>query len=193
MLHRLYHWTMDLAAHHRADRVLGFVSFIESSVFPVPPDVLLMPMVLARRERAWYLAGLCTAASVLGAVLGYALGLFAFEAVGRPIFEAYGYMDDFAVFQEGFNEWGAWLVFIFGVTFFPFKVITIASGVAQLNLAVFLASSVLARAVRFYLVAGLLWWFGPPIRQFVEARLALVTTAFVVLLFAGFVLVRYVF
>ena len=191
MIRRLYDWTMALAAHHKADRVLAFISFIESSVFPIPPDILLMPMVLARREKAWYLAGLCTVASVCGAMLGYGLGYFAFEAVGRPLFEAYGYMDEFGRFQSAFNEWGSWLVFIFGITFFPFKVITIASGVTQLNLGVFLLASIASRALRFYLVTALLWKFGEPIRTFVEKRLTFITTIFVLLVVGGFVLIRY--
>jgi len=187
----LYDWTMALAAHHRADRVLAFISFIESSIFPIPPDVLLMPMVLARRDRAWYLAGICTVASVVGALLGYGLGYFAFETIGRPIFETYGYLEQFHEFQSAFNEWGSWLVFVFGVTFFPFKVITIASGVTQLNIGVFLLASIASRALRFFLVTALLWKFGEPIRTFVEKRLTLLTSLFVLLLVGGFILVRY--
>jgi len=191
MLRRLYDWTMALAAHRRADHALAFISFIESSVFPIPPDVLLMPMVLARRDKAWYLATVCTLASVAGALLGYGLGYFAFETVGRPIFEAYGYMAQFQEFQSAFNKWGSWLVFVFGVSFFPFKVITIASGVTQLNIVTFLLASVLSRALRFFLVTALLWKFGEPIRTFVEKRLTLLTSIFVLLLVGGFVAIRY--
>jgi membrane protein YqaA with SNARE-associated domain len=182
---------MALAAHRRADRALAFVSFIESSVFPIPPDVLLMPMVLARRDKAWYLATICTVASVLGALFGYALGYFAFETIGRPIFEAYGYLQQFYEFQAAFNKWGSWLVFVFGVSFFPFKVITIASGVTQLNIVTFVLASIASRALRFFLVTALLWKFGEPIRTFVEKRLTLLTSVFVLLLVGGFIAIRY--
>jgi membrane protein YqaA with SNARE-associated domain len=192
MLKRMYDWTLALAAHHRADHALAFVSFIESSVFPIPPDVLLMPMVLARRERAWYLATVCTVASVFGALLGYGLGYFAFETVGRPIIEAYGYMPQFERFETAFTEWGGWLVFIFGVSIFPFKVITIASGVAKLSLPVFLFSSIVARGLRFFIVAALLWKFGPPIREFAERRLSLLATLFTLLLVGGFFALKFI-
>ena len=191
MLQRVYGWTMSLAAHQRADWALAFVSFLESSVFPVPPDVLLMPMVLARREKAWYYAGLCTVASVLGAAAGYALGLFAFETIGRPLLEAYGYMDAFTRVQTWFNDWGAWIVLTAGITPVPYKVFTIASGVTQLNFGVFIVASLLARSFRFYLVAALLWKFGPPIRDFIEKRLALVVTVFVLLVFGGYIVIEH--
>lgn len=191
MLSRLYKWTMAQAAHRHAARALAAVSFIESSIFPIPPDVMLLPMILARRERAWAYAALATAASVAGALVGYGLGFFLFDTIGRPLLEFYGYMDKFAAFQTTFNDQGAWLVFFFGITFFPFKVITIASGVAQLNLTVFLLASLAARSLRFFIVAGLLWLFGEPVRQFVEKRLALVTTVVMALLLGGFALVKF--
>lgn len=191
MLQRLYDWTMSLAAHRHAEWALAFIAFLESSVFPIPPDVMLMPMVLARRERAWRYATLCTIASLVGAAAGYSLGYFAFEAIGKPIFEAYGYLDKFYEFQQAFNTYGSWLVFIFGISFFPFKVITIASGVTKLNFLVFLAAAALSRALRFYLVAGLLWKFGAPIRTFIERRLTLLVTLFVLLLIGGFALITY--
>jgi len=192
MIRGLYDWTMRLAAHHNADRVLAFVSFIESSVFPIPPDVLLIPMVLARRARAFILALNCTVSSVLGGMLGYAIGYFLFEAIGLPILELYGYADRFGDFQARYNEWGAWIVFIAGITPFPYKVITIASGVAGLDLLVFIVASVLARGLRFFIVAGLLWAFGEPIRAFIERYLPWLFTLFVVSLLGGFVIVRYV-
>jgi len=190
MLNGLYRWTMGLAAHPRADRALALVSFVESSIFPIPPDTMLLPMVLARPERAWYFAGVCTVASVLGAVMGYALGYFAFDAVGRPIFEAYGYIDEFSRFQTGFNAWGAWLVFIFGVTFFPFKVITIASGVVAMDPWVFLLAAALSRAPRFFLEAALLWRFGAPIERFIEKRLGWLLSLFAILLVGGFLAIK---
>ncbi len=191
MIRRLYDWTMGLAAHRRASWALGVVSFVESSVFPIPPDVLLIPMVLADRQRAWRYALICTTTSVLGGLLGYAIGLFLFEQFGEPLLSLYGYSDKFDVFQEKYEEWGAWAVFIAGVTPFPYKVITILSGVAALDPITFVVASVLARGVRFFLIAALLWKFGEPIREFIEKRLQLLTVVFCVLLVGGFVFARF--
>ena len=146
-------------------------------------------MGLARRERAIAYAVIATVASVAGALLGYAIGWGLWEAVGRPIITFYGYEAAFARFQSAFDHYGEMLVLVFGVTFFPFKVITIASGVVRMDLAAFLASAALARALRFLPEGWLLWRFGPPIRAFIERRLAWLATAFVILLVAGFVLV----
>ena len=191
MLRRLYDWTMALAGHRNAKGALAAVAFVESSVFPIPPDVLLIPMVLAARAGAWIIAGWATIASVLGGLLGYAIGLFFYESIGQPLIEAYGYGGKFADFQGRYQEWGAWIVFIAGVTPFPYKVITITSGVVQLDILVFTIASVLARGLRFYVVAALLWYFGPPIRDFIEKRLGLMFTIFCVLLVGGFVVARY--
>ena len=190
-IRRLYDWTLGWAAHPQALWVLAFVSFVESSVFPIPPDVLLIPMVLARPRRAWLIAGVCTVASVLGALVGYAIGYFAFEVVGEPVLSALGKADSFAGFQDRYAEWGAWVVLGAGVTPFPFKVATILSGTAQLPLLPFVVSSVIARGLRFFLVAALLWRFGMPVRDFIERRLGLVFTVAMILFFGGFVLLRY--
>ena len=192
MIRRLYDWTMDAATHKRAPTVLFWVSFVESSVFPIPPDVMLIPMVLAQRAKAWWFATIATAGSVIGGIAGYAIGYFVFETLGEPILTFYGMTGAFHQFAERYNEWGAWIVFIAGVTPFPYKVITIASGATQLNLAVFMVASVLARGLRFFLVAALLYWIGQPVRSFIERRLGLVTTAFVLLLVGGFVAIKYV-
>lgn len=191
MLRRLYDWTMNLAGHRHAAWALGGVSFVESSVFPIPPDVLLIPMVLRERAKAWFYATVCTLTSVLGGLAGYAIGYFLFETVGRAILNAYGYAAEFDHFAARYNEWGAWIVFIAGLTPFPYKVVTIASGVTSLDLIVFTLASVISRGMRFYAVAGLLYWFGPPIRAFIEARLGLVFTIFVIGLIGGFVAVKY--
>lgn len=192
MLRATYDWTIRLAARPRAAHALAAVSFAESSFFPVPPDALLVPMVLARRQAAWRLAFICTLASVLGALAGYAIGAFLFEQVARPILAFYGYGGKFEEFAARYNEWGAWIVLIAGITPFPFKIITIASGATELNLVIFVAASILARGVRFYAVAGLLYWFGPPMRDFIERRLGLVFTLGLALLLGGFALVRFV-
>jgi len=191
MLRKLYDWTMDLASHRRAPHALFWVSFIESSFFPIPPDVLLMPMVLAKRMRAWAYATIATVGSVLGGAAGYLIGLFLFDLLGKPLLDLYGYAEQFERFASTYNEYGALIVFFFGVTPFPYKVITIASGVTQLNFVIFVLASIASRGLRFYLVSGLLYWFGAPIREFIEQRLGLVTTVFFVLLFGGFITLRY--
>lgn len=190
MLKRLYDWTMGLAARRHALSFLAFVSFIESSVFPIPPDILLLPMVLAARNRAWLIALVCTVASVAGGLAGYGIGYFLFETVGRPLLEFYGYMDKFAVFQTWYVAWGLWIVFAAGLTPLPYKVFTIASGVAGLDITVFLLGSVLSRGLRFFVEAALLWRFGEPIRDFIERHLGKLAVAFVVLLFGGFVAIK---
>lgn len=191
MLQNLYDRTMALAGHRHALWALAAVAFIESSVFPIPPDVLIIPMVLAARDQAWRIAIVATVASVLGGLMGYAIGAGLYESLGRPILEFYGQMGRFETFQESYNEWGAWIVAGAGLTPFPYKVITIASGVTDLDLTVFTVASALSRGARFALEVGLLWWFGPPIRVFIERNLPMLTIVFFVLLFGGFVAVRY--
>ncbi|WP_443024197.1 YqaA family protein [Sneathiella sp.] len=192
MLRRLYDFTMSLAAKPRAKWFLGGISFIESSVFPIPPDVLLIPMVLANRAQAWRIAFICSIFSVLGGLFGYLIGAVFFDWIGAPIIEFYGYADKFDRFKDAYNEWGGWIVAFFGLTPFPYKVITIASGVTHLNLAVFIIASVTSRSLRFFLVAGLLWKFGDPIRDFIEKYLGLLTIAFFVLLIGSFLALKYV-
>jgi membrane protein YqaA with SNARE-associated domain len=189
-LHRLYAWTMAQASRPHALWLLALISFVESSVFPIPPDVLLIPMVLAAPHRAWLIAGVCTISSVAGGMLGYAIGALLFGTIGAPILEFYGYMDKFAEFQASYNEWGGWIVFGAGLTPFPYKVITIASGVTDLSLTTFVIASVLARGMRFFLVAALLWYCGEPIRLFIERNLGWLTVLFFVLLLGGFLVLR---
>ncbi len=191
MIRRLYDWTISLASTRYALWALAIVAFVESSVFPIPPDVLMIPMIIAQPKKAFQIAALCTAASVLGGLAGYWIGMGLFDTVGRPVLEFYGkdsYFDEFAV---RYNEWGAWAVLIAGVTPFPYKVITIMSGATELNLAVFLIASVIARGLRFFVVATLLWKFGEPIRDFIEKRLGLMFILFCVLLIGGFYVVRF--
>ena len=192
MLHRLYAWTMRLARHRHAERWLALVAFAESSCFPIPPDVMLIPMVLADRSRAWRFALICTIASVVGGLAGYAIGAFLFETVGKPLLAFYGYTDAFRNFTQRYNEWGIWIVAGAAVTPFPFKVITIASGVTHLDLIEFTVAAALARGARFYAVAALLWRFGEPIEGFIERHLGKLATLFFILLLGGFVLVKYV-
>ncbi len=191
MLRRLYDWTLSLAAGPRAPQALGAVAFAESSVFPLPPDLLLIPMCVGNRQRAWYFAAVCTVASVLGGLLGYLIGAILFEQVATPILTFYGYMDKFDQFKQIFDDWGWWFVFIAGLTPFPYKVITIASGVFALNLPVFILASIISRGIRFFVVAGLLYMFGPAIRDFIEKRLGLMFTLFMVLLIGGFAIIKF--
>ncbi|SHI42814.1 membrane protein YqaA, SNARE-associated domain [Palleronia salina] len=191
MIRRLYDWTLSLAAHPHALWALALVSFIESSVFPIPPDILMIPMIIAAPRRAFLIAGVCTLASVAGALLGYWIGSAAFEQIGRPVLEFYGKDDRFDEFAGAYNAWGAWAVLVAGITPFPFKVITILSGATGLSIPIFIVSSLIARATRFFIVAALLWKFGPPIRDFIERRLGLVFSVFMVLLLGGFFALRY--
>ncbi|ETX14291.1 cytochrome B561 [Roseivivax halodurans JCM 10272] len=192
MLKRLYASTLAAAEHPHALWLLAFVSFIESSVFPIPPDVMMIPMILAAPRRAWLIAGIATASSVAGALLGYAIGFFAYDQIGAPILEALGKGDKMDAFNGRFQDWGIWAVLIAGITPFPFKVITIMSGWSAFPLIPFILSAIAARALRFFVVAGLLYAFGAPIRDFIERRLGLVFTAFCVALVGGFVLIRYI-
>lgn len=186
-----YHWMMRTASSKGAPWALGTVSFIESSFFPIPPDVMLIPMVLSDRQKAWWYATIATVTSVIGGLLGYAIGYFAYEAIGKPILEFYGREHALDSFIQFVHEYGVPAIIIKGATPIPFKVVTIAAGVAKMDLLAFVGASIIARAMRFYLVAGLLYFFGQPIREFIERRLTFVTTTFVVVLVGGFVAVKY--
>lgn len=192
MLRRLYDWVMSLAATRHAERALASVSFIESSIFPIPPDALLIPMVIAKRARWVRIALICTISSVLGAFLGYAIGYFFFELIGQPILELYGKADSFEDLTLRYNEWGGWAVLFAALTPFPYKVLTIFSGVTGLNIVVFTIVSIIGRGARFFLVAWLLHKFGAPIQTFIEKRLGLLFTLFMIILVGGFVALRYV-
>jgi membrane protein YqaA with SNARE-associated domain len=191
MLQRLYARILEMAAGPHAVPALLLVSFAESSVFPIPPDILLIPMILARPAQAWRLAALCTLSSVAGGLLGYAIGYFLFDVVGRPVLEFYHATDRYDALKTGFDQWGVWIIIIKGMTPIPYKLITIASGVAHFDLWSFVGASIVSRALRFFLLAGVLWWFGDFAREFIERRLMLVTTVFALLLVAGFVGLRY--
>lgn len=191
MIRRLYDWVLGLAGHRHAIWALAAIAFIESSVFPIPPDVLMIPMIVARPSRAFLIAAVATAASVTGGMLGYYIGWGLMDAVGRPVLDFYGAQGSFDDLARRFNEFGAWAVLTAGVTPFPYKVITIFSGATQLNLALFVTVSFVARALRFFLIAALLWRFGAPIRDFIERRLGVLFILFVVLLIGGFYFVRY--
>ncbi len=190
MIRRLYDWTMRLAARRHALWALAGVSFAESSFFPIPPDMLLIPIVLAQREHALRAATICTVTSVLGGFAGYAIGYFLYEVLGRAIVEAYAYQQGFEEFQHLFREWGGWIIMVKGLTPIPYKIVTITSGVAGLDLLTFGVASLVSRGVRFYAEAILLWYFGPPIRGFVERSLGLVVGVSLGAIVAGFLLIR---
>jgi membrane protein YqaA with SNARE-associated domain len=192
-MRRLYDWTMRQAEGPKAPHGLFWVSFVESSFFPIPPDIMLIPMVLANRAKAWHYATIATIGSVLGGLLGYAIGYFLFSIIGEPVLKLYGYANKFDQVSQWFREWGVWILIAKGWTPFPYKVLTILAGAAHMALVPFVIASIVARAMRFYLVAGLLWWFGDPIRTFIEKHLNVLTTVFVVLLVGGFLAMRYIF
>ena len=191
MLRKLYNWTMSFASHPQAKWVLAAVAFVESSVFPIPPDVLLVPTVLANRQKAWQIAGICTVFSVLGGMLGYAIGALLYDTLGLWLMNLYGYTDKVEQFRQSYAEWGAWIILIKGLTPIPYKIVTIASGFAGYDFFSFVVLSLITRALRFYLVAALLYFYGEPVRNFIEKRLELVTAAFAIILVSGFVIVRY--
>ncbi len=191
MIQGLYDWTLRLAQSRHALWALAFIAFIESSVFPIPPDILMIPMIIAAPSRAFLIAGVCLVSSVLGGLLGYYIGYGLFETVGRPVLEFYGKDAYFDEFRARYNEWGAWAVLIAGVTPFPYKVITILSGATALSLPVFIVASIVARGLRFFVVAALLWKFGEPIRYFIEKRLGLMFTILTAALLGGFLALRY--
>jgi len=191
MIRRLYDWTLSLAAHPHALWALALVSFMESSVFPIPPDILMIPMILAAPSRAFLIAGVCLISSVLGGIAGYGIGYFFYDQIGQPILEALGKGAYAAEFNARFNDLGFWPVLIAGLTPFPYKVITIMSGWTGLPLGTFIITSIVARGIRFFLVATLLWKFGAPIRDFIERRLGLMFALFLALLAAGFYVLRF--
>ena len=191
MFRRLYAWTLSLAARPSAPWAMGAVSFAESSFFPIPPDVILAPMILANRHRAYQLAAVCTLTSVAGGVLGYLIGAVLYDSLGQWVISLYGYGSRMEEFRDAYAAWGAWIILIKGLTPIPYKLVTIASGLAGYDFGWFVVLSVITRGVRFFLIAALLKAYGEPIRAFIEKRLELVTVLFLIALVGGFVIVKY--
>ena len=191
MLRDFYTWMMRQAAGPHAERALAVVAFLESSVFPVPPDAMIVPMVLARPQAAWRTAAIATAGSVVGGLLGYLIGYALLGTVGEWVIRVYGLGDRIAAFQAAYAQWGLWIILIKGLTPIPYKLVTIASGIAHFNLGVFIIASLVTRGARFFLVAALLRAYGTPIRDFIERRLTLVTSAFGALIVLGFLSLRF--
>jgi membrane protein YqaA with SNARE-associated domain len=187
MLRKLYNWVLDLAARPTAERWLAAISFMESSFFPIPPHAMLAPMCLARPDKALRFAFVCTLASVIGGLFGYAIGYYLFESVGTGILSLLGMSESFPKAQCYINEYGAQIILIKGATPIPFKLITISAGFAHMNLLTFVLASMASRAFQFFLVAGLFWKFGPPIKSFIDKYLGLVTAGFLIIVVGGFV------
>lgn len=190
LVRKIYDSVIHLSSSKHALAWLFVISFVESSFFPIPPDIMLIPMILATPKKAWKIAGICTLASVIGAYLGYVIGFYFFELIAEPLLEFYGYLNKFNEFKNLYSEYGAWIVFGAGITPFPYKIITIASGVVQLNLAVFTVASIIARGLRFFLIAWLLKTYGEKMRSFIEKNLGWLSVLFLVLLIGGFLLIK---
>lgn len=188
MLRSLYDWMMAKAAHRHAERWLALFSFVESSFFPIPPHPLLGLMCLAQPQRALRFGVICTVASVLGGLFGYAIGYFVFESVGAGLLDALGLAKSFPAAACYLREYGAEIILIKGATPIPFKLITLTAGFIHLSLFTFLWASILSRGFQFLLVGWLFWQFGAPIKAFIERYLGLVSGGFLVLVVAGFVL-----
>jgi membrane protein YqaA with SNARE-associated domain len=191
LIRRLYDWTLALAGHRHATAALAAISFAESSIFPIPPDALLVPMCIAHRARAFFFGFVCTVASVAGGLFGYAIGYMLYETIGVAIVRFYGLEAAFEGYRLLFAEWGLWIILIKGLTPIPYKVVTIASGLAEFDLLVFTLASIATRGARFMLEAALLWRYGQPIRRFIERRLELITTLSLVAIVVGILLVKY--
>jgi membrane protein YqaA with SNARE-associated domain len=193
MIRRLYDWCVDAAGRRYATWLMGFVSFIESSFFPIPPDVMLIPMMLARPDKAYFFATVCTLTSVAGGVLGYAIGALLYDTVGLWLIQLYGYADKIETFRELYAEWGAWIIIGKGVTPIPYKLVTIVSGFAGYSLAMFILCSFVARGIRFYVLAFLFRRYGAKARAILEERLEFWTLIGAIVLVAGIVAAVYLF
>jgi membrane protein YqaA with SNARE-associated domain len=193
LLRRLYDWCIAAADKPYATWLMGAVSFVESSFFPVPPDVMLIPMSIARPERAWFYATVCTLTSVAGGVLGYFIGAVLYDSVGAWLIHLYGYGNKVEAFRQAYAQWGTWIILIKGVTPIPYKIVTIASGFAGYNVFMFVLLSFVARGMRFYLLAFLLNRYGAQARTIIEERLGFWVTAGAIVLVAGIIAALYLF
>lgn len=192
MFRGLYDWTLRLARHRHAIRSMAGISFAESSFFPIPPDVMLVPMILARRDQAYLIAAVCTVSSVAGGALGYAIGYFLYDTVGQWLMNFYGMSDGIEQFRSWYDKWGAAIILVKGLTPIPFKLVTIASGFAAFNFPLFLITALITRGARFFVIAALLKRFGAPIQDFIERRLTLVGLLFLAALAGGFAVIALV-
>ncbi len=187
---KVYDLAIELSGKPKAMYVLFIIAFLESSFFPIPPDIFLIPMVLATPKKAFKIALIATLASVLGGYLGYIIGFYLYDLVAHPILEFYDYLSQFETFKDHYNKWGAWIVFGAGTTPFPYKVITVASGAVNMDLLIFGIASFLSRGLRFFAISILLWKFGAPVKKIIEKHFGLLATLFFILLVASFMLLK---
>ena len=192
LLRSLYNWTLKKAENKYSSWILSIVAFAESSFFPVPPDILLIPMIIAKRVKAWTYAFICTSSSVLGGIVGYAIGYFFYNSIGVLIVDAYHLSNSFNTFESYYNEYGILIVLGAGFTPFPFKFITIASGVFNLNIILFIITSIMARGLRFYLLAGLLFIFGEKIKVLIDKYFNMLAILFIILLVGSVLLIKFI-
>jgi len=186
MLKKAYIWTLSLANHRLALWALAFISFLESSVFPIPPDILMIPMILSRPNRAFLIAAVALFASVLGGLLGYAIGALFYEQIGFPLLSFLGKAELVSQFNNRFNDLGFWPILIAGLTPIPYKIITIVSGWSSVPLTTFVLTSIVSRGLRFFFVATLLWYYGEAIDNFIRKKLGLLFIVFILILIGGF-------
>ena len=191
-LKRTYNWTLEKAKHKNAKWYLSLISFAESSFFPIPPDILLIPMALASKAKAIFYAFICTLFSVLGGILGYAIGYFFYNSLGIYIVEFYHLENSFSVFENYYKEFGILIVLGAGITPFPYKFITIASGVFGLNIFLFIIVSIIGRGLRFYLIAILLYFFGEKIKLIIDKYFNILTIVFFILLVGSVFIIRFI-
>ncbi len=189
---QLYDWVLHWAETPYGIPALFILAFAESSFFPVPPDVLLIALCLSLNKKAFKFASICAAGSVLGGILGYAIGLYGYETIGRPIVDFYHGQSVMDKVKLWYDQYGFWGILIAAVTPIPYKVFTIASGVFSFDFWMFVTASIIGRSARFFLVAGLIWKFGPPIRDFIDRYFNLLMWLFMLLLIGGFVLIKFV-
>ncbi len=193
MLKSIYNWIISKAGHPHAKWYLFGISFAESSFSPLPPDPLMVPMVIQNKDKAWQYAWLTTLASVTGGILGYAIGFYLFQKIGIPVLKAYGLMDKLEVFQTSFYKWGFWAIVIKAFTPIPFKLVTITCGALKFNFWKFVLASTISRGLRFYILAGVLYKYGPKMNDLIERNMMLVSTIFLTLLIGGFFIVKHLF
>jgi membrane protein YqaA with SNARE-associated domain len=189
MLRRIYDWCIEAAGKPHATWLLGAVSFAESSFFPVPPDVMLVPMSLARPDKAFYYAAVCTITSVVGGVLGYAIGALLYDSVGEWVIQFYGLGDKVETFREWYREWGAWVILLKGLTPIPYKVVTITAGFSGYNIWLFILFSVITRGARFFVFAFVMYRYGAKAREIIEKRLGFWAAVSALTIIVGFVIV----
>ena len=190
MIRKLYAWTLALAGHPQALWALAIIAFLESSVFPIPPDILMIPMILAQPKKAFFIASVALIASVAGGLLGYLIGATLYDEVGQPVLSFLGKTDIAEEFNSRFNELGFWPVLIAGLTPIPYKIVTIMSGWASAPIGAFVVASICARGIRFFVVAFLLWKYGEQINNFIQRKLNLLFIILMLLLIAGFGLTK---